>query len=461
MPISSLLSYVNPFAYFGSNPPLVEDEELPEPLLVKEEELPKPHLVKEKELPKPLLVEYEEISELKWVLYGEEICIIRHGEELNYLVVDVFTKKKLRQSNINKNGHTADEVIDRLKRGIYPEVRADGSIDFLIGHRSMLDCDMLINKNHWGITMVDTCSSKRDDPYTWGGHAVLLIEKVENGKYIMLKAHLFSGKKAGIGEVQLEKITDFKYLEYIQEKTETWVRSAEKVQKMISSIEEEISKQQRGEIGSLITIGGGNIFNLSPKKIGNELYYPNNCFIWDKSKLELAGIKLPANNALFINTPKSNIDPTALASKASVYVVVTGIPFIEDPIDITESIHRSMLDKYSWQVLSSLRNDTCTINGRTYDNVVAKTTACLKRTVFNIILADVEQLHVCVKIRNEGIHYIDITKLIESYINSYLKSHNIPKDDLEGIPWDQDIDSKYDTDYTYDGWDDGGWGCED
>ncbi len=389
MSISSLLSYLNPFAYFDS---------------------------------KPLLVEYEELSEPRWTVYGKEICIIRHGEDINYLIVDPITKEKLGQNYLNKRGCTADELIDRLKMCI-PEITDGGIVDFKIGYESMIDGTQLINENNWAITMINSDPGTFWNPLTWKGHTVLLIEKLENGVYTMLKAHLISG---GIrtGKVGLDAIINIKYLENIQEKTETWVRSAEKVQEMIKSIEREIETQDRGGVASRMNLSGGNLLNIAPKKIGNKLLPPNNCYTWARAKLHIVGIRLSTGLALLIHSPKSNIDPTAVSSKAAVYVAVEGIELIRKPINVTTYIHKKLGGKRSWQPLSSLRNTTCTINGRTFENIniVAKTSASIDTTISDFALNDMEQLHIGVKIRNEGIRYIDVSGYLYSYIFSYLKS---------------------------------------
>ena len=389
MSISSLLSYLNPFAYFDS---------------------------------KPLLVEYEELSEPRWTVYGKEICIIRHGEDINYLIVDPITKEKLGQNYLNKRGCTADELIDRLKMCI-PEITDGGIVDFKIGYESMIDGTQLINENNWAITMINSDPGTFWNPLTWKGHTVLLIEKLENGVYTMLKAHLISG---GIrtGKVGLDAIINIKYLENIQEKTETWVRSAEKVQEMIKSIEREIETQDRGGVASRMNLSGGNLLNIAPKKIGNKLLPPNNCYALARAKLHIVGIRLSTGLALLIHSPKSNIDPTAVSSKAAVYVAVEGIELIRKPINVTTYIHKKLGGKRSWQPLSSLRNTTCTINGRTFENIniVAKTSASIDTTISDFALNDMEQLHIGVKIRNEGIRYIDVSGYLYSYIFSYLKS---------------------------------------
>ncbi len=382
MSISNLLSYFNPFSYFPS---------------------------------KPILEEYEELSEPRWVVYGEEIRIIRHGEDLNYLVVDPISGKIIRQRYIDKYDFSADELIEGFKRLLAPEVLEDGRINFVRAYKSLLDGDNIITKNQWAVTMVDTLASNPNPRAfeSWGGHAVLLIEKLENGVYTMLKAHLFMDE--GKPTVGSEKITNFKYLDRIQEKTETWQVSAEKIKIMLHEIEEELSRQKRGKIGSLLTRFGRDSLLTRTKKIDGRLYPPDNCYTWAREKLKLAGIELISEDAIMITTPKSNIDPTALASKAAVYVVVTGIPFIKDPfpLNVTACIHERV-GKRSWKAFSSLRNNTCTVNGKTFDNVVAKTNAYIEEVAFNKM--KVERLLILIKIRNEQVSYVDITKDIKSYI---------------------------------------------
>jgi len=407
--MSYFLSYLNPFSYFYS---------------------------------KSILYEYVELSEPRWFVCGEEVRIIRNGEDLNYLVVDPISGKKLRQSYIDKCGRSADEVIEYLKRGVAPEVKEDGNIDFVISFKSRIDHDTILTENQWAVTLVDVLASNSSASSSWGGHSVLLIERVIAKRYFMHKAHLCI--KQGRPTVEYEEIKNFSYLSHIQERSETWERSAEKINKMLYKIEEEVSRQKQGKIGSLLNLLGRDSWFSRAKKVDGSLYQPDNCYTWLRDKLKLADLELVSERGIVITTPKANTNSKSIASKVAIFIALGGIKFIKQPINITEAVHNRLGKKRSWKVISSLRDNKCIINGRLFDNVSAKTTASLKRTFFDFILADVEPLHVYVKVRNEGLVYIDLTEYIENYIYSFLKERDIPKEDLDNIPWDSSIDSKYD-----------------
>ena len=207
---------------------------------------------------------------------------------------------------------------------------------------------------------------------------------------------------------------------------------------MIDNIEEEISMQNRGAVGHIFNMWGRDSWFSRPKKILGKLYNPDNCYTWDREKLEIAGIVLQSDRDIIISSPKAKIDLTKLASKAAVYVAVIGI--FDHPIAVTEWLHNK-IGKRAWRALSSLRNDTCNIDGKTFDNVVAKTTAYIDETELNTTV-NVEKVVILVKIKN-GICCVDITEDIKSYIYECIK----PEFDTDegahydsGSSWDYDYD---------------------
>ncbi|HEU63853.1 MAG: hypothetical protein KR126chlam4_00790 [Candidatus Anoxychlamydiales bacterium] len=398
MSIPYLLSYFNPFSYFPS---------------------------------KPILEEYEELSEPRWVVAGEEIRIIRHGEDLNYLVVDLISGKIIRQRYIDKYGRSADEVIDYFKRGVSPEVMEDGNIDFVTAFRSQLDSTNIITENEWAITMADVlaCDPNPIEYGSWAGHAVLYIERVINKKYHLDRVHLGITTGSNKPKVVFTPIPNFDRTR-LQNQTETWIKSAEKIKKMISAIEEDILRQDSGGIGILFNRRGSDALLWKTREINGEIYYKENCYTYLREKVKLAGIDLVSGkSSLIMTAPKTNIDPASLNSKARVYVAIADIsaaenpsrlPFINRMLDITQVINYSVKGwKRSWQALSSLRNNTYIYDGKTFD-VAAKTNARIKkeRPFYRV---SVEKTIIIVKIRNEGLEYIDVTFEIKQHICNALR----------------------------------------
>ena len=116
---------------------------------------------------------------------------------------------------------------------------------------SQFDSSQQINQNNWAVTMV--CAQK-------GNHAMLIIEGVnEIGKTFTKRAHLMGpytsseqnkGMVRGfncyfgfgkIGRVAVEDKTDKKI--YFSVKSETWIRSAEKVNTLLTAAENEEKNQ--------------------------------------------------------------------------------------------------------------------------------------------------------------------------------------------------------------------------
>ncbi|NGX41227.1 MAG: hypothetical protein KR126chlam4_01066 [Candidatus Anoxychlamydiales bacterium] len=423
MSVSSLLSYLNPFAYMGS---------------------------------KPLLEEFEVLSDPWWLVEGKLIRIIRNGEDLNYLVSHPITGENSKQGYINKKGLTAEETIERLKRKDSPQIEKNGDVTFTIGFKSQLDPHIQLDNNNWAITMVSWIRSSRckknpeiyackcnRNPSAWAGHAVLLIEVVDNGIYIMIKTHLVQDKekkKEKTGKVLSEIVTDFsKYRKDIKHQTETWSRSAKKVVEMIVEIEGEKAKQMAGEITVYLNLMG----QCSPKKTASgNLVDGHNCYTWDRKMLSIAGVELQIEHTeksplekgtghslhdihhhgdFFTGfSPNSYINPEYIFSKAKVSIAIIGIKFFEKtPLDITNYIHKRTTPD-SWQALSLLPTDTYNINGRNFDNVVAVAKASFD-FLNDTISFHVEKLPILIKVRGqEHLCTVDIAEDVKDYMEKTL-----------------------------------------
>lgn len=423
MTLSTLSSNINPFAYLNTQqiPEEIEDEQLSQSLPAKKES-------KNKEPYEPLLEKYDTLSELNWFCEGKWVKIIRSGEELNYLVIDNITGKELKKGYIDKDGNTADKIIDLLMNNRVPEIKENGSVNFQVFHSSKLDYNVPITENLWAITIANTrlscrppkertrCVNTDHTPslQDWAGHAVLIIEMVKNGKYIMERAHLVTGKTACIGKVEKDEITNFKYLERISQKTETWQRRAAKIQKILDDIERELAIQRTGKIAVLFSHMGGETIFSDLAKLGDRIV--DNCYTWDRKKLLLGGIELFGDRSRIVNTPRLNIEQKSLASKAAVYVAINFLNEeirIPNPLNITECIYKKLKKEKvnSWQVLSSLPDGRCEINGRIFNNVVAKVNVKFRENrgfFYNTGFINVEKIEILIKIRNRK-HYGFVT----------------------------------------------------
>lgn len=115
-----------------------------------------------------------------------------------------------------------------------------------------------INWREWALTLIDAGKS-RADPFTWGGHAELLIEGVKQGRYFVWMAHVKAGKD-GVAEIILLDKTETK-ISYAG-KSDTWIRDSYLVQNMIDRIKLEICKQNQGNPQVFFNLRGGDaLFN--------------------------------------------------------------------------------------------------------------------------------------------------------------------------------------------------------
>ncbi len=130
----------------------------------------------------------------------------------------------------------------------------------LISIKSRVNPETTIDGNQCGFTLVST----GDD---WHGHAVVVIEGLENGFPFLWFAHLTGSgtKKEGTseGKTHLTKNPPKEYQIY-KSKTQTWIRAKEKIQKIIELLEWEIKQQQKGETWNFFNILGADSIAVKP-----------------------------------------------------------------------------------------------------------------------------------------------------------------------------------------------------
>ncbi len=225
--------------------------------------------------------------------------------------------------------------------------------------QSQIDNEIMIDNDNWAITMGDCGSSDWKESLTWGGHAALFIEGVKDGYYFIKRVHLVS-KSLRKGIVEEHELKTFIWKKD-HDLSETWARSAALVQRMLDKIQEITSKQKEGKTAVYYGLSGSDaIFSLSYILINGHRIKLENCFTWERETLSLANIVLWNNKKVFfVSTPKDNLKPLSLLSKAKVIVVVTPKPkahgfwksYVND-IDITKYIHEHEKTRNrSWQIL--------------------------------------------------------------------------------------------------------------
>ena len=163
---------------------------------------------------------------------------------------------------------------------------------------SLLDKDITIDNDHWSITLgssiIDTESYQLKEK---NNSLSIYIESVKDGMYFMQKARL-TGEPGQLGKIKFSKI-DFFNPSWIKSVSVTWSRSSKEVQKMLKSIEQEVSSEAKGIptikialkedwLGSYTEITDLNL-NGQQKTLHVKVH---NRFTWVRGKLFLANINL-------------------------------------------------------------------------------------------------------------------------------------------------------------------------
>ena len=201
--------------------------------------------------------------------------------------------------------------------------------------RSKLDPTKIIDYKNWAITVINT-----DD--MWPGHAVIIIESIEEGQYFMYKAHIggdikTSGLPAKVSLVKKHLAEDISKLYGNFGKTETFSRPSCLVKLMIERIEWEKNMKRdkspqvyfsQNPMASPITVLVFNTFeemerfqkehplswlihrsrSINAKKQIEINCKQDTCITWVTERLKIAEIKLGAES-LFLETPRSYTNP--------------------------------------------------------------------------------------------------------------------------------------------------------
>jgi hypothetical protein len=147
--------------------------------------------------------------------------------------------------------------------------------DFFI---SSLDPKCVVSEKFWTVTLVDM--DPRDK--SWGGHAAILIESVENRLPAALLLHLCSDEEFR-GKVKCESHPFDNYPPFYA-KGETHLLDKSEVQKMIESV-----MQERGKTLPFNYLGKGSLILIGS----------HNCMSWAREKLSLLKIELGYGAFLF------------------------------------------------------------------------------------------------------------------------------------------------------------------
>ena len=158
---------------------------------------------------------------------------------------------------------------------------------------SRADPKVIVENDKWAVTLVDIGSCERPMS-TWGGHAGILIEGIEENlpftqliDFMPIKKH-----QARVRIIEWPGSTEIPY----SSKGQTFLRTKDKVKTMMAAIRAE--RDATASIPMAFNLRGIDAIQLS----GNPAH---NCFSWAREKLTLAGIEsTPGLISLIATFPK-------------------------------------------------------------------------------------------------------------------------------------------------------------
>ncbi len=178
-----------------------------------------------------------------------------------------------------------------------------------ISTQSRLDPKITVSESRWAVTLVNSRAPDREWPF---GHAVLLIEKVKDGRYKLMRAHFTvdGDKKDALFGISPGKVEHYEVPPSCRyhSKTETWSLPRFKVERMIAEIKKEKRMQEQGTPVLFSGPGSETIFTSASIQTPDGPRRVENCLTWAVDKLLKYGAEfyhLP--EGIFMNRPATYI----------------------------------------------------------------------------------------------------------------------------------------------------------
>ncbi len=118
-----------------------------------------------------------------------------------------------------------------------PAFTPNGDLYFTSNCKSYFDSNTTINNQNWAVTLAVVGRVRTYNPSTWGGHAVILIEKVISARKTVMMGHLISTCQ---GKAEFVEVSESLKL---KGRIGTFVKTREEVEKLISAIEADVKRE--------------------------------------------------------------------------------------------------------------------------------------------------------------------------------------------------------------------------
>lgn len=158
---------------------------------------------------------------------NKEITLLDGSGDLIWQLFDKATGRSTQVLCWEKEGQTLNERITYLQSCRICSYEVDGdklkSISLIEPKEtaSLLDNSKTISSGQSTVTLITCGESDLIKPGTWGGHAAILVEKLDNGLYRMIRVDLVAGSQ--FGKALLGKVNYFSLDVYYKGK-ELWYR---------------------------------------------------------------------------------------------------------------------------------------------------------------------------------------------------------------------------------------------
>ncbi|NGX50067.1 MAG: hypothetical protein K940chlam5_01679 [Candidatus Anoxychlamydiales bacterium] len=351
----------------------------------------------------------QEVVVKTWSLIGRDVHLIRSGDRLEYKLTYHHGITKRCVINIPQ-GKSIEQAIAHLMT-LDVSVNDHDIVSFAKKISiSQLDNHSIINNDHWAVTLA-VAGKCKINPKTWGGHAVLFIEMVENDVYVMKIADLVSGgcgKKGCFGAVDIGELSKFDHKK-IKSQSVTWVRSKTLIQQMICDIEQQKLAQDNGSTPVKLALRGQNAFLVGE--------IAHNCFTWARETLKIANIHLWQESTIVTPIaiiPKSVISPTSLSSKERIIVQIKINGSNLKKFDITQEID-AFVEHRPWKLAL---NDKGEIMNLRADCIVDQNDERFNRKSDTLIIKLI--------VDDEKVLEIDVTKLIKRKVREEEEKNDTP-----------------------------------
>ena len=238
---------------------------------------------------------------MRWGVYNTSTKTEEQFLEVKAPLASVFIEKAPLYKNAMENYAKRFRIDVTPKSGKVQEVA--------LRYVSLLDKNVFLDEDSWAVTLADLGTSEFRSSSTWGGHAVIIIEAIENDEYHVWRGDLIEGIN-GLAKARFWEISTETLMAELENhpRTETYGRHRSLVQIMKNQIELEAARSTDGKPIGFIN---GNPIRFGLTGMTSLQGEFRNCTTWARERASLADIDDSLNIMFFgLQTPGFYINPS-------------------------------------------------------------------------------------------------------------------------------------------------------